>query len=140
MRLYVIRSGAYSDKAWHAILSDKGKADALAKEMNLRKAGLYGVDGDPETYDVEKIWDKATVEEWELDELPTLQEGVYEVHIDVKGTVTGWEFHDWQTLVREPTFLGGEYIGFGRTVELARRSAEEYRRVDLTTPGVDSLR
>jgi hypothetical protein len=130
MKVFVVRSGTYSDKAWHGIFSTPEKAEACVKELNQRKGCDEWLNHpcDPETF--VPSWNEATCEVWDMDAL-RLADGIYVVTISDRGQVLGWEFEDWRKEALPARQSNEGYIGYGATLELARRSAAEYRRMDI---------
>lgn len=131
MKLYVVKSGVYSDKKWHGIFTTPEKANELVEELILRRGGT----GEPNQATPDE-WGKPHYEEWEVDVPRELEEGHYEVVINKDGSVRDWEFENWGPNDGPPKIYGDCYLGFGSTLELARRSAEELRRADLTQRGL----
>lgn len=130
-KVFVVKSGIYSDKKWHGVFSSRKKAEELLKELNFREGGM----GEPGDFARQDAWGEPQIEEWELDVPMPIEEGRYEVIINADGSVREWEFNNWYDANQSPDHFLGGYIGYGTTFELARRSAEEFRRADIMLRG-----
>lgn len=122
---YGVSSGSYSDYGVSAIFSTREKAEAW-----LARHGIALTD---------TSWD---IEEFPFDEVPTETHGGYKVELRSNGEVYSRHYDDgidirMPATVEKDRFGYGRgkdaYIGYGRTEEHARRSAEEYRRACLAS-------
>lgn len=121
---YGVSSGSYSDYGVSAIFSTREKAEAW-----LARHGIVIT---------EDAYDYYQIEEFSFDEAPTETHGGYKVELYPNGEVYTRHYSD-DIDIRTPATIqkgrfnygGDAYIGYGRTEEHARRSAEEYRRACL---------
>jgi hypothetical protein len=112
--VYVVTTGSYSDYHIVAIFDTRGVADALVTE--LKAAGKWTVAS------------SANVEEWALNVRKADVGPAWEVYIDFDGNVTNAEMVSYAGPGEAPYQAGGEVVGYGASMEHARRSAEELRR------------
>jgi hypothetical protein len=137
-KVYLVTSGNYSDYGVDAVFSTREMAEAAVAIANARRRAAAEIQDS-------KLWpdDLYDIEEKLLDVWPTSEGGAFEVWITDGGAVTyaAWT-HSYEPDM--PARIGNDhlvgrpstFIGYGETAEHARRSAEELRRVTITTPAM----
>ena len=134
MKVFVVAPGEYSDYHIKAIFSTRELASEFIAEYNRLVTDKWTkIDGFP-------------IEEWDVDEYTARPLGCWQVDIEENGAVRrkGWDLeHDPHApptvhdgyMTSGAGFVPRHFIGYGKTVEHARRSAEELRRQTLILEG-----
>lgn len=116
-KAYIVTSGSYSEYHIEAVFSTA----ELAEEYVAR------VNGPDE-------WSDRRVEEWDMDEPREAWPGCWKVGIDETGKVLYAWWSDEGCSCDPAVSSMGFFVGWGPTMEHARRSAEQLRRETLALP------
>jgi hypothetical protein len=134
--IYIVTSGCYSDYAIDAVFSTREQAEAyVAGEME------HGYHSFTNGEWVVTSSMEIQVEEYEMD-APVVHNGAWRVTVDAHGNAQGaqyWAGRPPTTPAElEPWGDRPKFVGYGETIEHARRSAEEFRRAWLTSPAAQT--
>ena len=131
-KVYVVTRGSYSDYRIIAVFSTQQAAracrDLIAGPDDRFASGRLA----PQ---LRRLVHEDGVEEYELDTAPETWPGSWCVEVDKGGNVVDGPYW-YEAPASDPAFTvqGRLWIGYGKTPEHARRSADQKRREDLALP------
>lgn len=136
--VYLVTRGDYSDYRVVGVFSTRELAQAYLDNEVAHMSARYEGNGEWRYYSGD--WE---IEEYPLDEPPEAKVGAWRVYLAKDGKVLRSKWHDNDDPAHPaekcidlgyPTGAREHICGYGPTLEHARRSAEEFHRVWLTTP------